>query len=77
MDSFMSDLNDACTDYDDAEEKSHKDGFVSPQDLPELPRDWKVKLREKILRNVEASLHEVHIRCEVAERNLDFCHQSC
>lgn len=33
--------------------------------LPELPRDWKVKLREKVLRNMEASIFETHIRCEV------------
>ena len=41
-------------------------------DLPELPRDWKVKIREKLLRNMEASMHNVHIRVEVPERGLDF-----
>jgi hypothetical protein len=33
----------------------------------QLPRDWKVKLREKALRNMEASIYDVHIRCEASE----------
>lgn len=36
-------------------------------DLPNLPRDWKVKLREKVMRNLEAKLTNVHIRCEVPQ----------
>jgi hypothetical protein len=36
-----------------------------PGDIPEIPSDWKVRLREKVLRNVEASIHDIHIRCEV------------
>lgn len=40
-------------------------------ELPELPRDWKVRLREKVLRNVEASINEVHVRCEVPERDVE------
>lgn len=60
------------------EEKSSKDltssSSVCSQDLPELPRDWKVKLREKIMRNLEASMHDIHVRCEVSEGGLDFCH---
>lgn len=51
------------------------DGNSDPQldcdDLPELPRDWKVRLREKVLRNMEASMHDVHIRLEVPKRGLD------
>lgn len=43
-------------------------------DLPALPRDWKVKLREKIMRNLIASMHDIHVRCEVSEGGLDFCH---
>lgn len=39
-------------------------------DLPDLPRDWKVRLREKVLRNMEASMHDVHIRCEVPDQGL-------
>lgn len=35
------------------------------KDIPEIPRDWKVRLREKVLRNIEASLSNVHVRCEV------------
>lgn len=46
--------------------------LVGADDLPELPRDWKVKLREKVLRNIVASLENVHIRCEVAEGGLEF-----
>ncbi|KAG7363354.1 vacuolar-sorting-associated protein 13 C-terminal domain containing protein [Nitzschia inconspicua] len=59
------------------EEKSAKDprlSDVSSEDLPQLPRDWKVKLREKVMRNMEASLHDIHVRCEVFEGGLDFCH---
>ncbi|GKY91151.1 hypothetical protein MPSEU_000087900 [Mayamaea pseudoterrestris] len=33
----------------------------------ELPRDWKVKLREKALRNMEAAIFDVHVRCETSE----------
>ena len=44
----------------------------SKNDLPELPRDWKVKMREKMMRNMEASMHNVHVRVEVAEKALDF-----
>jgi Vacuolar sorting-associated protein 13, N-terminal/N-terminal region of Chorein or VPS13/Repeating coiled region of VPS13 len=47
---------------------------INAADLPELPRDWKVKLREKMMRNMEASMQDVHIRCEVPENGLDFCH---
>lgn len=43
----------------------------SPDELPELPRDWKVKLREKVLRNMEASIHDMHIRVEMAQGNLE------
>jgi hypothetical protein len=41
-------------------------------ELPELPRDWKVKLREKILRNIEATFQDLHIRLEVPEHGLEF-----
>lgn len=37
----------------------------SMEDIPELPRDWKVRLREKVMRNIEASVHDLHVRCEV------------
>jgi Vacuolar sorting-associated protein 13, N-terminal/N-terminal region of Chorein or VPS13 len=47
------------------------DAAFSPDDLPEIPRDWKVRLREKVLRNMEASIHEIHIRLEVPEGGLD------
>lgn len=61
------------------EEKSSikKDTISDSSDvttLPKLPRGWKVKLREKILRNMEVSVHDIHFRCEVFEGGLDFCH---
>lgn len=43
-------------------------------DLPALPRDWKAKLREKVMRNLQASMHDIHVRCEVSQGGLDFCH---
>lgn len=46
--------------------------LVGSEDTPELPRDWKVKLREKVLRNMVASMENIHIRCEVAEGGLAF-----
>lgn len=48
------------------------ENIVGSDDLPELPRDWKVKLREKMLRNLVASMENVHIRCEVDEGGLEF-----
>jgi hypothetical protein len=79
IDSLVSDLNDMDCAYSDItgtdEEKSCKDQLsFSAENLPELPRDWKVKLREKVLRNMKASMSDVHIRCEVSEGGLDFCH---
>jgi hypothetical protein len=57
---------DVSTEADDT-------SFFSATDaLPELPRDWKVKLREKILRNIEASFHDLHVRLEVPEHGLEF-----
>ena len=44
--------------------------FYSSDDLPELPRDWKVRLREKVLRNMEATMHDIHIRCEIPDQGL-------
>ncbi|CAB9509943.1 protein sorting-associated protein 13 [Seminavis robusta] len=80
IDSLVTDLNEMDSTYQgsemtDDEEKNSKDHFSSTSErLPELPRDWKVKLREKVLRNMEANMTDVHIRCEVSERGLDFCH---
>jgi len=60
---------------DGSEQDSEQDAGSSSystaaDDLPELPRDWKVRLREKVLRNMEASMHDVHIRCEVPDQGL-------
>jgi len=81
INSLVSDLNNmdsssifTSTESLDGEEKNSKDFAFSADNLPELPRDWKVKLREKALRNMEATMTDVHIRCEVSEGGLDFCH---
>jgi Vacuolar sorting-associated protein 13, N-terminal/N-terminal region of Chorein or VPS13/Repeating coiled region of VPS13 len=47
---------------------------TTAKELPDLPRDWKVKFREKIMRNLQASMHDIHVRCEVSECGLDFGH---
>ena len=47
--------------------ESIHDDLLSPQ------RTWKVKMREKVMRNLEVSMKNVHIRCEVSEQGLDFC----
>jgi hypothetical protein len=36
--------------------------------------NWGVKLREKVLRNMEISIIAMHVRCEVSEGGLDFSH---
>lgn len=35
---------------------------------------WRVRLREKVLRNIEAQIVDMHVRCEVSEGGLDFSH---
>jgi hypothetical protein len=78
FDNIVFGLNDSVTGSphvtSDGEERTNvdADGKFSPDDLPEIPRDWKAKLREKILRNMEASIHEIHIRLEVPEGGLDY-----
>lgn len=74
MDSLVAELNDDINDNSGSEEKSTKDASISAEGLPELPRDWKVKFREKIMRNLEISINDMHIRCEVSEGGLEFCH---
>jgi len=53
----------------DTETEISRDSSFTLDSLPELPRDWKVKLREKVLRNLEASVYDTHIRCEVLGQN--------
>lgn len=60
MDILVDDLQSTSVRTEESEEL-----LGQTDHLPELPRDWKVKLREKILRNMEASIHDTHIRCEV------------
>lgn len=75
--SLVSDLGgdtDVDSSFNDPSNTSNSEGNLSSDDLPQLPRDWKVKLREKIFRNLEASMYNVHVRCEVSEGGLDFCH---
>ena len=74
--SLASDFNDMDMDSingDSSEEKNSKDSDLQGG-FPDLPRDWKVKLREKVMRNLVASMHDIHVRCEVSEGGLDFCH---
>jgi N-terminal region of Chorein or VPS13/Vacuolar sorting-associated protein 13, N-terminal len=49
------------------ENSTHDATTNEDDDLPNLPRDWKVKIREKAMRNLEASITNVHIRCEVPQ----------
>lgn len=51
----------------------------TPNDVPDsmfMPskNNWGVKLREKLLRNLEVSIVDMHVRCEVSEGGLDFSH---
>ena len=71
IDSLVEDLADADGSLNNLDDKQSVDASFSAEDLPELPRDWKVKLREKVLRNMEASIHDFHVRCEVTERDAD------
>lgn len=79
IDNLVNDMSEADSSFldssfqSDVEDRSHNQSFdssFSADHLPELPRDWKHKLRDKVLRNLEASLHDLHIRCEVAENGL-------
>ncbi|KAL3923336.1 MAG: hypothetical protein SGILL_001715, partial [Bacillariaceae sp.] len=84
FDTILDDESDSSISIDDefdriagdAREKADNDGHstYTDSDLPQIPRDWKVKLREKVMRNMEASMHDIHVRCEVFEGGLDFCH---
>ena len=72
IDELVHDLAEAddTLQIDDIDERETLSSFTI-DDLPELPRDWKVKLREKVLRNMEASMYDVHIRCEVSESEME------
>ena len=80
IDSLINDMDSTfggseLTGGNNGEEKSAKDPMTfTTENLPELPRDWKVKIREKALRNMAATMSDLHIRCEVSEGGLDFCH---
>jgi hypothetical protein len=76
LDSLASDFNEMDMESingDSSEEKNSKDPDLQGG-FPDFPRDWKVKLREKVMRNLVASMHDIHVRCEVSEGGLDFCH---
>lgn len=55
----------------ESEEKSSKVSSLA-ESLANPPPNWKTKLREKVLRNIEASLFNLHVRCETCEGGLDF-----
>jgi hypothetical protein len=40
--------------------------------IPIVHDNWKTKLREKMLRNMECRIQDIHIRCEVSEQGLGF-----
>lgn len=65
LDEMMNNLMQGLTDSAKMSGEGDDGVYFTPDDLPELPRDWKVRLREKALRNMEASIHGTHIRCEV------------
>lgn len=64
MDSLVDDMESTSIRAEESEEL-----LGQTDQLPELPRDWKVKLREKVLRNMEASIFDTHIRCEVPAKS--------
>lgn len=65
MDRLVGDLTETSSIHKDESEEL----MGQFDQLPELPRDWKVKLREKVLRNMEASIFDTHIRCEVPAKS--------
>lgn len=72
IDNLVFDLNESVASrLSDSDERHGSGKPCATGDLPEIPRDWKVKLREKVLRNMEASIHEIHIRLEVPQGGLD------
>ena len=72
LDNLVYNLGDSSHEsLDRSSEQDDSTSFYSADDIPQIPRDWKVRLREKVLRNIVASFHEVHIRLEVPERGLE------
>lgn len=72
LDNLVYTLGDSLhNSLDRSSEQDDSSSFYSASDLPQIPRDWKVRLREKVLRNIVASFHELHIRLEVPERGLE------
>lgn len=69
-DESFSDLESSIFGDSPSEEKKSgvPDNLLSPQ------LTWKVKLREKVLRNIEATCVNMHVRCEISEGGLDFSH---
>ena len=73
LDGVLEDLFSGDTDTNSSavfSDGSPNDSF-SVDDLPEIPRDWKVKFREKVQRNMDARMIDVHVRCEIPEGGLD------
>ena len=69
MDDAISDLGSSL--FADSEVTPNAESVHDDLLLPQ--RTWKVKMREKIMRNLEVSMKNIHIRCEVSEQGLDFC----
>lgn len=59
--------------YSDSEDQAPQvDNIPAAIRIPIVANDWKTKLREKMLRNMECKIEDIHIRCEVSEQGLDF-----
>ena len=71
--------DDACLDFnDDSVHSDSDDNMAQVENIPAALRipivqnNWKTKMREKVLRNLEMSILDMHVRCEVSEQGLDF-----
>ena len=60
--------------YSDSEDQAPQvDNIPAALRIPIVQNNWKTKIREKMLRNLECKMEDIHIRCEVSEQGLDFC----
>lgn len=69
-DDMGSEMNDDSV-YGDSEEP-HVENIPAALRIPIVQDNWKTKIREKVLRNMECKMQDIHIRCEVSEQGLDF-----
>jgi hypothetical protein len=67
-----SEVNDDCVYGDSGEQMPHVENIPAALRIPIVQDNWKTKIREKMLRNMECRINDIHIRCEVSEQGLDF-----